>query len=1017
MTHFFELSAMLSNPSAILPHSDHQKLLQEFERVKESENGWKDCAQLLISDQSINDQTKFFCMQIIEAYLKTRYAKAEQSEQAVLKQFMSTWLQMQMNRKANEKNFITRKAAQLFALVSLIDFPNRWPTFFNDLMATCSWSTGNADFYLKVLLAIDCEIVDRELPRTPEETNIITFYKDSIRSHCVNDLVESWFMLLKEHSSKNAEITCQTLEVIGAYISWIEINLIVNNRFVEFFAYALGQVDLREITCGCLEEIVNKGMDIGAKLKLVDYLWLHVIQAHAAALEQQKGLSNDDEDNCDYLLKFGKLLNAIGENLFDGWTKMIKKDANLAGLLAQSIEAKLPFVLQILNHSDDDISECVSDYCSHYISILKVMKIQTREHQSNVENMFKIVINKTKFDSSFNFENEGEEEAMFLEYRKSIKLLFDSITQLDNDFALSTIKTYVLDAANNWQMKPFADIENALYLFYLLGEAIPCTQGNHFQARSHKTECLSEMMRSIIQSNLIQSPHRIVKFQYFENVVRYYKFFLNYPQLVEPVVEHFIGEHGLHNQDPKLRSRVSYLFSRFTKDLKNLVSNYVEKILNTIQDLLVIWSPLEANLSISNKNQQVAMEGPLSADDQLFLYETVSVLIVSCSLEANIKAQLMKSLLTPTVSCFAALINKYCAASDEKEKLIYAKCLNTAMSVASRASKGFSNQIKVKDCNCVEIFLEILRIFMSAISINTHKSLIHAGIRQYLHRMIVCLDNEVLEYLPLTVEHLVKMSSEPKDLYDVMPLINQILNKYKQQIVPFMQLLLMELVNMVLNFVNVMPALVAATGTHLLKVTPLQLTTASAATADASNGELSLDAQLVLDAQLLYKSYFQFLLNIVNNELMDIVAGQSGDHVYKIFYTLIEGAQNGTLETIKCCFQTMRKFIVVFVDKPNILNFVQYTMENVVPCCFQNFIKPNVDLNDAQQVLVFNEIGQYLILLHSKFGEDFLKYLEFTYLPTLQLNQQIIQAIIQTIKSNNPKGLKALRESIQQMAK
>ncbi len=68
---------------------------------------------------------------------------------------------------------------------------------------------------------------------------------------------------------------------------------------------------------------------------------------------------------------------------------------------------------------------------------------------------------------------QGEEEAMFLEYRKSIKLLFDSITQLDNDFALSTIKTYVLEAANNWQMKPFADIENALYLFYLLGEAIP----------------------------------------------------------------------------------------------------------------------------------------------------------------------------------------------------------------------------------------------------------------------------------------------------------------------------------------------------------------------------------------------------------------------------------------------------------------------------------------------------------------------------------------------------------------
>lgn len=72
----------------------------------------------------------------------------------------------------------------------------------------------------------------------------------------------------------------------------------------------------------------------------------------------------------------------------------------------------------------------------------------------------------------------------------------------------------------------------------------------------------------------------------------------------------------------------------------------------------------------------------------------------------------MKSLLSPTISCFQLLINKYCEISDEEEKIIYARCLNTAMSLSSRASKGFTNQIKIKDCNCAEIFLEILRIFI-----------------------------------------------------------------------------------------------------------------------------------------------------------------------------------------------------------------------------------------------------------------------------------------------------------------
>lgn len=233
-------------------------------------------------------------MQVIENYLKTRYRlnTTMQADQDILKSFMSYWLQTQTSRKANEKNFLTKKAAQLFALVSVVDFPARWPSFFTDLIATSQWSIGNADFYLKVLLGIHNELVDREIARSAEEASMIAYYKDAIREHSVTALVESWFMLLKEHGTKNPEITCQTLEVIGAYVSWIEINLIVNQRFLEFFAYGLAQIDLRETTCACLEEIISKGMDVGPKLKLIDYLWDNLIRACALTLEQQINLSN-----------------------------------------------------------------------------------------------------------------------------------------------------------------------------------------------------------------------------------------------------------------------------------------------------------------------------------------------------------------------------------------------------------------------------------------------------------------------------------------------------------------------------------------------------------------------------------------------------------------------------------------------------------------------------------------------------------------------------------------------------
>jgi exportin-T len=356
------------------------------------------------------------------------------------------------------------------------------------------------------------------------------------------------------------------------------------------------------------------------------------------------------------------------------------------------------------------------------------------------------------------------------------------------------------------------------------------------------------------------------------------------------VLDHFVGVHGLHNVDAKLRSRVSYLFCRFTKDLKLLLNTYIEKILNSIQDLLIISSPLE-------------QEGPLSSDDQLFLYETVSILIVYSNLEPKLKSQLMKNLLTPVVSSFSLLLNKYLEQNDEKLKLVYANSLNVAMQIASRASKGFSHQVKIKDCECVEIFLEILRIFMPSINVLTHKNLIHSGFRQYLHRMIVCLDNEVLEYLPMTIEHLLNVNNEPKDLYDLTPLLNQILNKYKFQIVRFMQTILMRFVNGVLNYVNSlsneMIRNLYKSSPHLHQPTSPTHTTASngPTTNGISNGAVAqhlIDTQLIVDIQLLYKTYFQFLLNINNNELVEIVSGQAPSDIYKIFFSLIQGAQIGT---------------------------------------------------------------------------------------------------------------------------
>ena len=113
--------------------------------------------------------------------------------------------------------------------------------------------------------------------------------------------------------------------------------------------------------------------------------------------------------------------------------------------------------------------------------------------------------------------------------------------------------------------------------------------------------------------------------------------------------------------------------------------------------------------------------------------------------------------------------------------LICLKCVYCSSFVdvpCSRASKGFSNQQTMKQCGCVEPFTETLQVFLTALRTPVHRNLLHSGVRQYLHRMVVCLEGEILPFVPLAMESLLH-NPDAKELHDFIPLINQVVSKFK----------------------------------------------------------------------------------------------------------------------------------------------------------------------------------------------------------------------------------------------
>lgn len=194
-----------------------------------------------------------------------------------------------------------------------------------------------------------------------------------------------------------------------------------------------------------------------------------------------------------------------------------------------------------------------------------------------------------------------------------------------------------------------------------------------------------------------------------------------------------------------------------------------------------------------------------------------------------------------------------------------------------------------------------------------------------------------------------------------MPLINQILGKYKLQIIGFLQTLLMQMTHITLNYVNSLPTEISS---DILRIGPQQiqnlnitlpsnvsLTSKPAGTVNKSNsttttnnnvlnfsvacrggqanqmngsalsadqmdeavGEvISPDTQYVLDIQTLYKSYFLFLLNLVNNDLMDAFLDNTPNDVYKVYCALLQGVQIGPPDVSKACLQVIKKLISFF---------------------------------------------------------------------------------------------------------
>ncbi|XP_069830556.1 exportin-T isoform X2 [Dendropsophus ebraccatus] len=943
-----------------------ERALAYFEQLKVSQDAWQVCAEALAQRIYSDDHVKFFCFQVLEHQIKFKYAELTALQQQLIRETLIAWLQAQMHNAQPEKTFIRNKAAQVFALVFVTEYLTTWPKFFFDILSVVGLNPRGVDLYLRILMAIDAEVVDRDIIHTPEEARRNTLLKDTMREQCIPNLVESWYQILQTYQHANSELTCQCLEVIGAYVSWIDLTLIANDRFINMLLGHMSVEVLREEACDCLYEIVNKGMDPVDKTKLVESL--------CQVLQSAGFFSINQEEDVDFLARFSKLVNGMGQSLIVSWTKLVKSgDMKSAQDTLQSIESKVPLMLQLLIHEDDDISSNIIGFCYEYLHILKQLVLLSDQQKANVEAVMLAVMKKLTYDEEYNFENEGEDEAMFVEYRKQLKLLLDRLAQVSPELLLASVRRVFNGTLQNCQNASFMEVEVAIRLLFMLGEAIPASHGAHFCGDVNKASALQDMMRTLVTSGVSAYNHTSVTLEFFETVVRYEKFFTVEPIHIPNVLMAFLDHRGLRHSSAKVRSRTAYLFSRFVKSLHKHMNAFVEDILSRIQDLLELSPP------------ENGFQTLLSSDDQLFIYETAGVLIVNSDYPAERKSILMRNLLNPLMEKFKILLGKLIVEQDEERQTVLADCLNHAVGFASRTSKAFSNKQTVKQCGCSGVYLDCLQSFLPALSCPVQKEILRGGVRTFLHRMIICLEEEVLPYIPTASEHMLK-DCEAKDLQEFIPLINQITAKFKAQVSPFLQQVFMPLLHAIFEVL----------------VRPSEENDQSAA----------------LDKQMLRRSYFAFLQTVTGSGMSEVIANQGAENVERVLFTVIQGAVDYPDPIAqKTCFIILSKLVELWGGKDGLVGFADFVYKHIVPACFLAPLKPTFDLADAQTILALSECAVTMKTIYVKRGPECIQYLQQEYLPSLQVAPEIIQEFCQALQQPDAKVFKNYLKVFFQRAK
>lgn len=888
---------------------------------------------------------------------------------------------------------IENKIAQTITYVFCSLYGTTWPTFFDDLLSLTTTSSGQRDnlvgvaFYLRVLNSIHDEIGDVLQARSREEQERANTLKDLIRARDVNKIAQSWQEILGQWRLTNGTIGELTTSGVGKWVSWIDISLVVNTQMLQLISEQVEQKSVQDLTyeeerardtaIDTFTEIVSKKMPSSDKINMIDYIGLQDMVEKLSAwpiLNDQKKSIYD----VDLAENVAKLVNAVVLDI----VRALETEQPASETWRKAERMLRSFLPQLLRYFSDQYD----DVCSYVLpGMTDVLTFLRRAFQGDefisqraaiLIPILQAIFAKSRIDdyadTDGDYDGDNTEEAEFLELRKRLSSLQQSIAGADEQLYIDAVSALVNQTfemlQSQGQQLNWRDLDLALHEMYLLGD-LAVKSGGLYQKNkpnSPSAERLVRMMLLMMQSNIGIYPVPCIQVQYMEICVRYSSFFEKHAEYVQPVLQNFLEM--AHNSNARVRLRSWYLLQRFVRQQRHNVGPVADAIVPSLQDLLVIKAELPRK-SEEEDSEEETTDNTFSS--QLSLFETIGCIISTNNVPADKQIQYAQIVMQPIFTDIETNLN---IAKSSKQGCLQVHHDIMALGNIARGyfewqgTNTFQAAANVP-VSIKEAFSQVSEVTLVALESLKTSFDIRTAARFTFSRLLGMVGQQMLQQLPRWVNGLLTESSSRDEMAHVLRLLDQVTFGFKNDVFDFIDALFGGLLQRVWAGI-------------------------SASTA-GTDDEVELNE--------LKREYLNFLLVVLGNGLGGILVSTTNQ---PHFETVIESIEHFTKDisdptTAKMAFQLLARMCMVWggqdvvpgqtppemtqTGQQELPGFKQFMTSRFSPLCWAMPSNPNFNPKDGQSRQVLMEAAALQKMIYAKNGHDYITYMQNTELPSLGL--------------------------------